>query len=896
MRTLVFGPSSSLAVRALPSLWSRILGALPRPSLLPWAIACCVVALLAPAAARAQTLPPATDVFNQITVGWNLGNSLESLPNETGFGNPVVTQQVIDAVKHAGFNAIRIPCAWDIHADQTTFQIDPAWMARVKQVVDFAINDGMFVMLNIHWDGGWLEDHPTFAFQTIDNQKQQAYWTQIANEFKAYDQHLLFAGSNETHADFGTPTAENITVQQSYLQTFVNAVRATGGNNASRTLVVQTYNTNMQFGLQFFSLPTDTIANRLIVETHYYDPFDFTLNTTGPCLFWGAPFPVQSDCSWAYEPYVTNLYSQVQAQWTAQGVPVFIGEYGVATRPNLSLDARNYWLQFINQTAAASGFKTFYWDNGVLPSQTNGFALVDRNTGAMTDQNALEAILRGSGVGDPNLMFTLTTTVNGSGTVTTSPKAATYAGGTAVTLTAAPAAGFDFAGWTGPVQGMTNPITMKVVANTTVVANFVPHGTLGTGTILREFWLNAAGSTTADLIANANYPNNPSGSSQLTSLEGPTNFADAYGTRIRGYIHPPVSGAYTFWIASDDGGDLFLSTSTDPASATRIAFVDSWTNPREYTKLASQQSVAINLVAGQKYYIEVLQKEGGGGDNVSVAWQGPGLPQAVIPGIYMSPFVPTTGGTTRTLTVTKAGTGTGTVTSSPAGISCGATCSASFATTAAVTLTAAAASGSTFAGWGGACTGTAACTVPAATAAQAVTATFTASATSQTLTVTRAGAGTGTVTSAPTGISCGTTCSASYASGTSVTLTAAAASGSSFAGWSGACTGSGTCTVAMTAAQSVTATFNTVGTGAPCANPITFTSNTGNFNTTGAVCYRTSATINGWGCSNFDGRTITVGGVPIATCGQIPVTRSADGFVYFAATAGSFPWASLFTW
>ncbi|HEX3757160.1 MAG TPA: cellulase family glycosylhydrolase [Kofleriaceae bacterium] len=950
------------------------------PSFLHWVLAFCLVALLAPAAARAQTLPPATDVFNQITVGWNLGNSMESLPNETGFGNPVVTQQVIDAVKHAGFNAIRIPCAWDIHADQTTFQIDPAWMARVKQVVDFAINDGMFVMLNIHWDGGWLEDHPTFDFQTIDNQKQQAYWTQIANEFKTYDQHLLFAASNETHADFGTPSTENITVQQSYLQTFVNAVRATGGNNASRTLVVQTYNTNMQFGLQFFSLPTDTIANRLIVETHYYDPFDFTLNPTGSCLFWGAPFPVQSDCSWAYEPYVTNLYSQVNAQWTAKGVPVIIGEYGVATRPNLSLDARNYWLQFINQTAAANGFKTFYWDNGVLPSATNGFALVDRNTAAMTDQNALEAILRGSGVGDPNLQFTLTTTVNGSGTVTTSPKAATYAGGTAVTLTAAPAAGFDFAGWTGPVQGMTNPITMKVVANTTVVANFVPHGTLGTGTILREFWLNAAGSTTADLIANANFPNNPSGSSQLTTLEGPTNFADAYGTRIRGYIHPPVSGAYTFWLASDDGGDLFLSTSTDPANATRIAFVDSWTNPREYTKLASQQSVAINLVAGQKYYIEVLQKEGGGGDNVSVAWQGPGIPQAVIPGIYMSPFVVTGGGggttttltvtkagtgtgtvtsspagiscgsscvgafttgtsvtltaaaasgstfagwsgactgtaactvsmaaaqsvtatfntaatTTQTLTVTRAGTGSGTVTSSPAGISCGSTCSASFTTGASVTLTAAAATGSTFAGWSGACTGTGACTV-SMTAAKAVTATFnTAATTTQTLTVTRAGTGSGTVASSPAGISCGTTCSASFTTGASVTLTATAASGSTFAGWSGACTGTATCTVSMTAAQSVTATFNTAVTGTPCANPITFSRNTGNFNTAGAVCYRTSDVIAGWGCFNFDGRTIAVGGQP-STCGQMPVTRSADGFVYFSATAGQFPWAGLFT-
>ncbi len=553
--------------------------ALPQPSSLRWAIVFCLAALLAPAAALAQTLPPAAQVASQITVGWNLGNSLESLPGETGFGNPLVTQQLIDSVKHAGFNAVRIPASWDIHADQTTHVIDPVWMARVKQVVDLAINDGLFVVLNIHWDGGWLQDHPVFASQTAVNVKQQAYWTQIANTFKTYDQHLLFAATNEVHADFGTPSTENITVQQSYLQTFVNAVRATGGNNASRTLVVQTYNTNMQHGLSFFTLLTDTIANRLIVETHFYDPFDFTLNLSGSCLFWGAPFPTQSACTWAYEPYVTDLFAQVRAKWVDQGIPVIVGEYGVATRPNLSLDARQYWLQTINQIAASNGLKTFYWDNGVLPSQSNGFALVDRNTGAVTDQGALDAVLRGAGVGNPNVQYTLTTSTAGTGMVSVNPVAPTYAGGTVVTVTATPGAGQDFAGWTGALNGTTNPATLKILGNTTVTANFIPHGSGGSGTILREFWLNISGNgMTSSLTSNASYPNNPSGSGQLTSLEGPTNFGDGYGTRIRGYIHPPISGSYTFWLASDDGGDLFLSTSTDPASATRIAFVDSWTN------------------------------------------------------------------------------------------------------------------------------------------------------------------------------------------------------------------------------------------------------------------------------------------------------------------------------
>ncbi len=101
--------------------------------------------------------------------------------------------------------------------------------------------------------------------------------------------------------------------------------------------------------------------------------------------------------------------------------------------------------------------------------------------------------------------------------------------------------------------------------------------------------------------------------------------------------------------------------------------------------------------------------------------------------------------------------------------------------------------------------------------------------------------------------------------------------------------------MSMTAARNVTATFNTTGTGGTCSNPISFTNNTGNFNTTGAVCYRTNQTINGWGCSNFDGRTLTVGG-QARTCGQLPLTRSADGYYYFSVTGGTYPWASLYAW
>ena len=163
-------------------------------------------------------------------------------------------------------------------------------------------------------------------------------------------------------------------------------------------------------------------------------------------------------------------------------------------------------------------------------------------------------------------------------------------------------------------------------------------------------------------------------------------------------------------------------------------------------------------------------------------------------------------GSTYTLTVSKAGAGSGTVTSNPAGISCGADCSKSYASDTVVTLTATPASGATFAGWSGACSGAGACQVTMSQA-QTVTATFTATAQYNTLSVSKTGTGSGTVTSNPAGINCGTDCSEPYASGTVVTLTATPASGATFAGWSGACSGADACQVTMSQAQTVTATF-----------------------------------------------------------------------------------------
>jgi aryl-phospho-beta-D-glucosidase BglC (GH1 family) len=361
-----------------------------RPSAAKWRLASLFTVILASlsagifsARAHAQ-LPTAQQVAGQIQLGWNIGNTLEAICSETAWGNPMVTQQYVNAVKAAGFNAVRIPVAWDCHSTNGT--INSNWIARVKQVVDYAYNQNMYVIINIHWDNGWLENNPFYSAQQAVNQKQNNYWTQIANYFKNYNERLLFAGTNEVHADYGTPTTEYITVQQSYNQTFVNAVRATGGNNSSRTLVVQTYNTNPQFGLDYFSLPSDSASNRLMVEIHYYDPYDFTLNPNGPCLAWGAPYPQYSQCSWAQESYVDNLFSRVKNKWVNAGVPVMIGEYGAFTRSGMNQDSRAYWHEYTNRAAKVNGIKTFLWDTG---------GVINRNTGAVSEQHIVDAIKRG---------------------------------------------------------------------------------------------------------------------------------------------------------------------------------------------------------------------------------------------------------------------------------------------------------------------------------------------------------------------------------------------------------------------------------------------------------------------------------------------------------------------
>ncbi len=350
-------------------------------------------------------LPPIAatpaQVVQAMAPGINLGNTLESMDTwetppyavskETVWGNPAANQAIFNAYAAAGFKSVRIPVTWTQYADANG-NIAPFWLARVKQVVDYARNAGLYVIINMHNDP-WIT--PDYADQTSADAKLKSYWTQIANYFKDYDNHLLFAGTNEVHMPnvFTAPTAENCAVQSGFNQIFVNAVRATGGNNATRTLVVQHYATNIDWGLDLCNeatLPTDSAANRLMVEIHYYSPWDF-VNGDQPKWQWGAiatdPTAVDPCCN---EAYVRQEFDRMVTAYTSKGVPVIMGEYGAfpkSTGPGVGIETYiDYWAGYTTYAAAARGIVPYWWDTG---------SMIDRNTGATKDPSLLNAIISG---------------------------------------------------------------------------------------------------------------------------------------------------------------------------------------------------------------------------------------------------------------------------------------------------------------------------------------------------------------------------------------------------------------------------------------------------------------------------------------------------------------------
>ena len=337
----------------------------------------------------------------EMDTGWNLGNSMEAMSKEAGkpagetaWGNPTITQELLDAVKAAGFKTVRIPVAWKAHADADDI-IDPAWMDRVAEVVGYARKAGLYVILNTHWDGGWLQ--PTYARQREATTRLARFWLQIAKRFEDADEHVLFAGTNEVmvEGDWGKPKLEYATVQNGFNQAFVKAVRSTSGNNARRVLIVQGFNTNIDHTLDFFVMPQDPTPNRLMVEVHYYDPYNFTIDEKSKTWQWGKNATAKSlTAGWGDEAHADTQFQKMKARFVDQGVPVILGEFGVIRRAEYA-DSERYrqaWNGYIARSARAHGLVPVYWDNG-YGAADHGMGLFDRKTGAQAFPELIKAIV-----------------------------------------------------------------------------------------------------------------------------------------------------------------------------------------------------------------------------------------------------------------------------------------------------------------------------------------------------------------------------------------------------------------------------------------------------------------------------------------------------------------------
>lgn len=349
------------------------------------------------------------ELSKALKIGFNVGNTFEAISkdpngnlsgNETIWGNPTPNAELFRSIKAAGFNFVRMPVSYSHQlVDPNGFEIKKEWLDKVAKAVNDAIDAGLYIMINIHWDGGWM-DHPNDRYKDAIYKRFEAYWRQLALRFRDYDEHLLFASMNEV-ADVDTdmwnvpPTEENLRVHNSLNQLFVNIVRSTGGRNYYRYLVLPSYLTNIGYAVSGFKQPTDVIENRTFLECHFYDPFDFCLSTKNYKTEWGKPF-ADAGCNvpdWGLEKDLDETLKSLE-KFTNKNLPVMIGEWGAIARVRGELkgkalerhiDARNYYYWYITKTCLKYNLLPVNWDIGLM---------FNRKTGKQNEVSNIHAIMK----------------------------------------------------------------------------------------------------------------------------------------------------------------------------------------------------------------------------------------------------------------------------------------------------------------------------------------------------------------------------------------------------------------------------------------------------------------------------------------------------------------------
>jgi endoglucanase len=340
----------------------------------------------------------------EIRVGWNLGNTFDASSGsgyssgsvdslETAWVKTKTTQALIDALYSGGFNAIRIPVTWYKVANPADgYKIRADWITRVKEVVDYAVKNDMYIILNTH------HDESLFKFKNADYKESldafEKIWEQIADAFMDYDEHLIFEGLNEprtrgSDAEWSGGTPEERANLNKYHQILVDVVRESGGNNYKRLLLLNPYAASAESAaMNGLALPTDTVEKKLIVSYHSYSPYNFALNQgDGKTGSWSKSN--SSDTS-----AISSHINRYNTAFISKGIPVMIGEFGAMNRNNV--EARAEWAEYYVGQAKAKGIPCFWWDNGNTTGSGELFGLLNRSTHNFDYPEIVNALMKGT--------------------------------------------------------------------------------------------------------------------------------------------------------------------------------------------------------------------------------------------------------------------------------------------------------------------------------------------------------------------------------------------------------------------------------------------------------------------------------------------------------------------
>lgn len=332
----------------------------------------------------------ALDFVKNIKIGWNLGNTLDctgswingDLAHETAWGNPKTTENMIKAIKKAGFNAVRIPTSWGEHLDSNN-NINKVWLDRVQAVVDYAYKNDMYVILNTHHETDWII--PSKDSKEM-SERFTSIWKQIADRFKDYDEHLIFEGLNEPRTvgsanEWNSGTADERKVLNKYNKLFVETVRKSGGNNKLRYLMITPYAANCDgAAINELEVPDDS---RIIISVHAYLPYDMALNT-------GSKVSSFTDND---KNEIDSMLKGLSDKFISKGIPVIIGESGSLNKKND--DERAKLAKYYVSAAKKAGIPLFWWDNGSDSSSGEAFLLLNRKTLKIDHDKIVRALMEG---------------------------------------------------------------------------------------------------------------------------------------------------------------------------------------------------------------------------------------------------------------------------------------------------------------------------------------------------------------------------------------------------------------------------------------------------------------------------------------------------------------------